>query len=92
MLKNLQLSLQFGAFDHAADAAPHRAALPRHSVNRWIRHALQHDGEITVRVMSIDPVLAARYAYLSSKVDAFSSRASSAAADRGGATEWDIEP
>jgi probable rRNA maturation factor len=51
MLKNLQLSLQFGAFDHAADAAPHRAALPRHSVNRWIRHALQQDGEITVRIV-----------------------------------------
>jgi probable rRNA maturation factor len=51
MLKNLQLSLQFGHFDQPADAAPHRAALPRHSVNRWVRHALQHDGEITVRIV-----------------------------------------
>jgi probable rRNA maturation factor len=48
MLKNLQLSLQFGDL---ADAATHRAALPRHSVNRWIRHALQRDGEITVRIV-----------------------------------------
>ncbi|WP_367847592.1 rRNA maturation RNase YbeY [Rhodoferax sp. WC2427] len=48
MLKNLQLSLQFGDL---ADAALHRAALPRHSVNRWIRHALQSDGEITVRIV-----------------------------------------
>ncbi len=44
------------------------------------------------RVVSADPGLAARYAYLSSKVDASTSRASSAAADRGGATEWDLEP
>ncbi len=48
MLKNLQLSLQFGDL---ADAALHRAALPRHSVNRWIRHALELDGEITVRIV-----------------------------------------
>ena len=51
MLKTLQLSLQFGAFDNAADVAAHRAALPRHSVNRWIRHALQRDAEITVRIV-----------------------------------------
>nr|WP_315228820.1 rRNA maturation RNase YbeY [uncultured Albidiferax sp.] len=51
MLKTLQLSLQFGAFDNGADVAAHRAALPRHSVNRWIRHALQRDAEITVRIV-----------------------------------------
>lgn len=39
-LKNLQLSLQFG---NLKDAARHRAALPRHSVTRWIRHALEND-------------------------------------------------
>ena len=47
-LKNLQLSLQFGDIK---DAARHRAALPRHSVARWIRHALDSDAEITVRIV-----------------------------------------
>ena len=47
-LKNLQLSLQFGKID---DAAHHRAALSRHSVTRWIRHALESDAEITVRIV-----------------------------------------
>ena len=47
-LKNLQLSLQFGDVN---DAALHRAVLPRHSVARWIRHALQNNAEITVRVL-----------------------------------------
>ncbi len=47
-LKNLQLSLQFG---NVQDAARHRAALPRHSVARWIRHALESDAEITVRIV-----------------------------------------
>lgn len=51
MLKNLQLSLQFGELANPADRALHRAALPRHSVNRWIRHALKLDGEITVRIV-----------------------------------------
>ena len=50
-LKNLQLSLQFG---NLPDAALHRAALPRHSVTRWIRHALEHDAEITVRIVDVD--------------------------------------
>ena len=50
-LKNLALSLQFGAFP---DAARHRAALPRHSVARWLRHALQSDAEITVRIVGAD--------------------------------------
>ena len=47
-LKSLLLSLQFGDLK---DAALHRAALPRHSVTRWIRHALQSDAEITVRIV-----------------------------------------
>ena len=47
-LKTLNLSLQFGALP---DVALHRAALPRHSVTRWIRHALQSDAEITVRIV-----------------------------------------
>ena len=50
-LHPLQLSLQFGAL---TDPEPHRAALPRHKVARWIRHALQADGEITVRIVDTD--------------------------------------
>jgi probable rRNA maturation factor len=50
-LNTLQLSLQFGAL---ADAAPHRAALPRHKVARWIRHALATDAEITVRIVDLE--------------------------------------
>ena len=54
-LKNLNLSLQF-ALDN--DAALHRAALPRHSVMRWIRHALALDAEITVRIVDAEEGLA----------------------------------
>ena len=51
MLKNLILSLQFGRIDNAPQ---HRVALPRHGVARWIRHALQSDGEITVRIVGAE--------------------------------------
>ncbi len=47
-LSALTLSLQFARFDGAAE---HRAALPRHKVARWIRHALALDAEITVRIV-----------------------------------------
>jgi probable rRNA maturation factor len=47
----LTLSLQFGRVD---GVAAHRVALPRHRVARWIRHALQADGEITVRIVDAD--------------------------------------
>ena len=50
-LKKLSLSLQFGELKNAAR---HRAALPRHSVARWIRHALERDAEITVRIVDAD--------------------------------------
>ena len=50
-LKQLSLSLQFGDIK---DAKRHRAALPRHSVARWIRHALDCDAEITVRIVGAD--------------------------------------
>ena len=55
MLNQLALSLQFGKID---DAPLHRAALPRHKVTRWIRHALQSDAEITVRIVDADEGLA----------------------------------
>ncbi len=50
-LNSLSLSLQFGNFP---EAALHRAALPRHSVTRWIRHALASDAEITVRIVGTE--------------------------------------
>jgi probable rRNA maturation factor len=50
-LAALSLSLQFARF---REVARHRAALPRHRVVRWIRHALDVDGEITVRIVDAD--------------------------------------
>ena len=50
-LPDLSLSLQFARF---AGVERHRAALPRHRVTRWIRHALDIDGEITVRVVDAE--------------------------------------
>ena len=51
MLHQLGLSLQF-ALDQGA--REHRAALPRHKVARWIRHALDSDADITVRIVDED--------------------------------------
>jgi probable rRNA maturation factor len=48
MLHDLTLSLQFGKLQ---GAELHRAALPRHKVARWLRHALASDAEITVRIV-----------------------------------------
>ena len=48
MLHALTLSLQWGKLP---DAALHRAALPRHKVARWLRHALASEAEITVRIV-----------------------------------------
>ncbi len=50
-MNQLTLSLQFGKFD---DVALHRAALPRHKVIKWIRHALQDDAELTVRIVGAE--------------------------------------
>ena len=50
-LPSLTLSLQLARFDGAPE---HRAALPRHKVARWIRHALALDAEITVRIVGED--------------------------------------
>jgi probable rRNA maturation factor len=50
-LPALSLSLQFSDLK---DAARHRAALPRHTVIRCIRHALEADAEITVRIVDAD--------------------------------------
>ena len=50
-LPQLSLSLQFARFD---GVEAHRAALPRHKVARWIRHALDADAEITVRIVDAE--------------------------------------
>ena len=50
-MPELTLSLQFARF---ADVAAHRAALPRHKVARWIRHALALSAEITVRIVDAE--------------------------------------
>jgi probable rRNA maturation factor len=50
-LCDLSLSLQFGDIPYAAR---HRAALPRHKVIRAIRHALDADAEMTVRIVGED--------------------------------------
>ena len=50
-LAKLQLSLQFGDVAHAQR---HRKALPRHFVVRCIRHALDADAEITVRIVNAE--------------------------------------
>ena len=50
-LPALSLSLQFGDM---RNATRHRAALPRHKVARWIRHALDAEARITVRIVDAE--------------------------------------
>ena len=50
-LHHLTLSLQFGPL---VDAPLHRAALARHRVARWVRHGLERDAEITVRIVNAE--------------------------------------
>lgn len=59
-LNQLSLSLQFGELK---DARLHRAALPRRSVERWVRHALARDAEITVRIVDAEEGRALNLAY-----------------------------
>ncbi|MDO5652675.1 MAG: rRNA maturation RNase YbeY [Brachymonas sp.] len=54
MGRSLLLSLQFVRFDRATE---HRTVLPRHRVQRWLRHALLdgvESAEITVRIVGDD--------------------------------------
>ena len=54
MAINLTLSLQFAKF---SDVARHRAALPRHAVTKYLKHALLADvesAEITVRIVDAE--------------------------------------
>lgn len=50
-LNRLTLSLQFA---RDAQAGAHRPVLARHTVARWIRHALSVDAEVTVRIVGAD--------------------------------------
>lgn len=50
-MPSLQLSLQFAL---TQSARRHRQALPRHFVSRCIRHALERDAELTVRIVDED--------------------------------------
>ena len=50
-LPALSLSLQFSS---VSNPAPHREALKRHRVTKWIRHALADDAEITVRIVDAE--------------------------------------
>ena len=59
-LQQLQLSLQFGDIPNKAR---HRTALPRHAVTRAIRHALDADAEITVRIVGEEEGRALNKAY-----------------------------
>ena len=60
MLPPLRLSLQFARL---ATPGPHRAALPRQSVARWIRRSLAGEAEITVRIVDEAEGLALNTAY-----------------------------
>jgi probable rRNA maturation factor len=54
MAIDLTFSLQFAKFD---DVARHRAALPRHAVTKYLKHALLADvetAEITVRIVDAE--------------------------------------
>lgn len=59
-LPQLQLSLQFAEIPFAAR---HRQALPRHLVARCIRHALDADAEITVRIVDVEEGLSLNSSY-----------------------------
>jgi tetratricopeptide (TPR) repeat protein len=80
-------------FVKALAAQPgNKAALIGLARARYELDAYAEADELFAQVKSIDPALADRYAYLSSKVDAGQAlRASSAAADRGGGMTWDEE-
>ena len=76
-------------FEKALSLLPeNKAALIGLARARYELDAYAEADELFGRVRTIDPALAERYAYLSSKVDVSTTRASSAAADRGGAMSW----
>ncbi len=91
LLKDYEAAATY--FEKALAAQPdNKAALIGLARARYELDAYAEADQLFARVRSIDPALADRYAYLSSKVDAAQAlRASSAAADRGGGMTWDVE-
>ena len=91
LLKDYEMAA--GYFEKALVAQPgNKAALIGLARARYELDAYAEVDELFARVKTIDPALAERYAYLSSKVDSgLALRASSAAADRGGGMTWDVE-
>ena len=61
MFKELDISIQWAL--PKALAQTHRAALPRHAVRRWVRHALQSDAAITVRIVDAEEGRALNHQY-----------------------------
>lgn len=53
-LFHLGLSLQFSRVEDGALLRRHRAALARHKVARWLRHTLERDVEIAVRIVGTE--------------------------------------
>jgi probable rRNA maturation factor len=47
----LKFAPQFRQQSDPQELAKHRAALPRHAVTRWIRHALARNAQITVLIV-----------------------------------------
>jgi hypothetical protein len=79
-------------FEEALKLQPNnKAALIGLARARYELDAYAEADDLFGRVKAVDPALAERYAYLSSTVDGSATRASSAAADRGGAMSWSDE-
>jgi len=79
-------------FEEALRLKPdNKAALIGLARARYEMDAYAEADDLFSRVKAVDPALAERYAYLSSKVEGSATRASSAAADRGGAMSWSDE-
>jgi tetratricopeptide (TPR) repeat protein len=76
-------------FEAALKATPNsKAAIIGLARARYELDAYAEADDLFGKAKAMDPALAERYAYLSSKVDASVGRASSAAADRGGSMTW----
>ena len=91
LLKDYETAVAY--FAKALEAKPdNKAALMGLARAHYELDSYSEADELFARARSLDPSLAERYAYLSSKVDAGQAlRASSAAADRGGGMTWDQE-
>jgi tetratricopeptide (TPR) repeat protein len=91
LLKDYETAASF--YEKALAVQPgNKAALIGLARARYELDAYAEADELFARVKAVDPALADRFAYLSSKVEVGPAlRASSAAADRGGGMTWDQE-